>query len=124
MKKPILVVLAAFGLLLASSPKILAQISSYQTNIYFDSGKDALDPKAIAELEAFAAKIALLEDFEVDVRAYTDDIGTVEYNKALSERRAAAAFQLSFEQKNTTRQTRNCGRGHFANRQKNKQKSD
>lgn len=99
MKKPILVVFAAFALLVASSPQMLAQISNYQTNIYFDSGKDALDSKAIAELEAFATKIALLEDFEVDIRAYTDDMGTVEYNKALSERRATNAFNFLLSKK-------------------------
>lgn len=122
MKKPILVLLAALALLV-SSPEILAQISSYQTNIYFDSGKDALDSKAIAELEAFAAKIALLEDFEVDVRAYTDDIGTVQYNKALSERRAAAAFNFLLSKKIQPAKQEIVGAGILPTDKKNSKKA-
>ena len=67
-----------------------AQINSYSLSVYFDSGKHELDEKAKESLDQFIKKVKELSDFELDMKAFTDDKGTMSYNIQLSEKRAAS----------------------------------
>ncbi|MCH2044112.1 MAG: OmpA family protein [Saprospiraceae bacterium] len=64
--------------------------SSFKTSVYFASGKHQLDAKAEKELQAFIEKIQSLNDFDIDMKAYTDDVGSMKYNKQLAKKRASS----------------------------------
>jgi len=62
-------------------------------NVYFDFNKDELRPeakKALNELVAYSKKYP---EVQIEMNANTDSIGTVDYNKKLSEQRGDAARQ-------------------------------
>jgi outer membrane protein OmpA-like peptidoglycan-associated protein len=67
-------------------------------NFAFDSA--ALTPEARSELDKVAAVLAdpKIEKYTIIIHGHTDDIGSVEYNQALSERRAEAARQYFITQ--------------------------
>ncbi len=58
------------------------------TNVYFDTGKARLSPKAKADLCATAADADAMENALMLVVGYTDSVGSQEYNQVLSEKRA------------------------------------
>jgi outer membrane protein OmpA-like peptidoglycan-associated protein len=60
-------------------------------NFAFDSAE--LTPEARSELDKVAAVLTdrHIEKYTIIIHGHTDDIGTVEYNQSLSERRAEAA---------------------------------
>ncbi|MCH2042944.1 MAG: OmpA family protein [Saprospiraceae bacterium] len=62
--------------------------STIQTSIYFNSGKANLDQTDLNNLEDFVQKLNILGDYDLDIKAYTDDVGSIEYNKKLAARRA------------------------------------
>ena len=74
-----------------------AQINSYSLSVYFDSGKHELDEKAKESLDQFIKKVKELSDFELDMKAFTDDKGTMSYNIQLSEKRAASSEEFLLE---------------------------
>ncbi len=77
---------ACFGLLGLSS--LSAQ--NLKTNIYFQSGKHELSEEAKQELDRLVVCAKAEGDFDLDILAYTDDIGSQKYNKELAQRRAAS----------------------------------
>ena len=58
------------------------------TNVYFDTGKWQLSPRATSELCAAAAEANAMENALLLVVGYTDSVGDQDYNQVLSERRA------------------------------------
>lgn len=61
-----------------------------KTSVYFASGASTLDKTATGALEQLASDVAQFRDFELDIQAFTDDVGNAETNKALAAKRSAA----------------------------------
>jgi outer membrane protein OmpA-like peptidoglycan-associated protein len=57
------------------------------TNVYFDTGKSALSPKAQNDLCAAANQAKSTDNALLLVVGYTDSVGSEDYNQTLSERR-------------------------------------
>jgi outer membrane protein OmpA-like peptidoglycan-associated protein len=60
------------------------------TNVYFDTGKAVLSPRAKADLCAAAQAAEMNENALMLVLGYTDSTGSQDANQTLSEKRAAA----------------------------------
>jgi outer membrane protein OmpA-like peptidoglycan-associated protein len=58
------------------------------TNVYYDFNKSELRPESIASLDSLTAFMKDNPAVKVEIYSYADSIGSVEYNKALSLRRA------------------------------------
>lgn len=58
------------------------------TNVYFDTGKWNLSPRAESDLCATAAQAEEMDNALLLVVGYTDSVGSEDYNQVLSERRA------------------------------------
>ncbi|MDD3798147.1 MAG: OmpA family protein [Novosphingobium sp.] len=58
------------------------------TNVYFDTGKWNLSPRAESDLCATAAQAEAMDNALLLVVGYTDSVGSEDYNQVLSERRA------------------------------------
>ncbi|NLR92256.1 OmpA family protein [Flammeovirga agarivorans] len=59
-------------------------------NIFFESNKYQLKNKSAAELEQILEFMKRNPDVAVEIAGHTDNIGTIEYNKDLSQKRAQA----------------------------------
>lgn len=57
-------------------------------SVYFESGSHQLNAASIQKLENFIKEVKTFNDFELDLKAYTDDRGALSYNMKLSEKRA------------------------------------
>ena len=73
--------------------------TTLSTSIYFASGKHSLDSKALTELEQFLTEAQQLSDFDLDLKAYTDDVGSAKYNERLAQRRAKSLENFLSENK-------------------------
>ena len=77
---------------IAAIRNIVANIDDYkpisETTVNFAFGKDKLSDEAMASLDKLAMDKGNLKRFVVAVEGFTDKIGSVEYNNALSQRRA------------------------------------
>ena len=62
--------------------------------IYFDFDSFDLKPEAREKLQALADVMKENSDFRLLIEGHTDDRGTEEYNLALGERRARAAYEF------------------------------
>jgi outer membrane protein OmpA-like peptidoglycan-associated protein len=74
----------------------LADIDQYNikatSNVFFDTGKATLSPRAKADLCAAAAQGEATSNALMLVVGYTDSVGSDEYNQTLSEKRAGAVI--------------------------------
>jgi outer membrane protein OmpA-like peptidoglycan-associated protein len=61
-----------------------------KNDILFDTGKDAVKPEGVAQLEKMGEILAKYADDRVVIAGHTDSVGETGYNMALSERRANA----------------------------------
>ncbi|HSN13411.1 MAG TPA: OmpA family protein [Anaeromyxobacteraceae bacterium] len=61
-----------------------------KNDILFDTGKDAVKPEGVTELEKMGDILAKYSDDRVQIAGHTDSVGDPKKNQALSERRAAA----------------------------------
>lgn len=70
----------------------MADIDKYNikstTNVFFDTGKWALSPRAKADLCTAATQAEATENALMLVVGYTDSVGSDDYNQTLSEKRA------------------------------------
>jgi hypothetical protein len=73
---------------LLSSTGLFAQ--NLNQSIYFESGKHELTEASKQALDQLVLEVKNFNDFDLDIKAFTDDIGTQKFNQALAERRAAA----------------------------------
>jgi outer membrane protein OmpA-like peptidoglycan-associated protein len=62
-------------------------------NVLFDFNKDELRPESYLDLKNLARILKEYPNARVELRGHTDDIGTDEYNKKLSLRRAERALE-------------------------------
>ncbi|MEE8525117.1 MAG: OmpA family protein [Thermoanaerobaculia bacterium] len=63
------------------------------SEIEFDFDKATVRPENREILSRIAGVLLTFEDYSIQVFGHTDDVGSVEYNQQLSERRAAAVRQ-------------------------------
>jgi OOP family OmpA-OmpF porin len=82
---------------LASLRGAVANIDDYQPlkdgTVLFGFDKASLDDEALKTLDALAADAAGQKHYIVAVKGYTDQIGSADYNAALSRRRADAVVR-------------------------------
>jgi peptidoglycan-associated lipoprotein len=80
---------------LASAEGLRDEIRAFEAeNIHFDFDKSELKPEARAILVKKAEWLRNHEDFSVRIEGHCDERGTNEYNLALGERRANAAWKF------------------------------
>lgn len=80
--------ISTLSFLLFWSLSLFAQQSTVSISIYFDAGKHQLNEKVISSLKQFIQDIQKLSDYELNLKAFTDDVGSLKYNQKLSEDRA------------------------------------
>lgn len=68
------------------------------TNVYFDTGKASLSPRARAELCEVAAEAETTDNALLLVVGYTDSTGSQEVNQRLSEKRASGVVNFLQQQ--------------------------
>src|SRR5882724_3788393 len=80
-------------------------------DVLFDTGKYTLKPGARERLAKVAGILMAYPDLHVQVEGHTDNVGGVEYNQQLSEKRAAAVREFLVQQgvKSTDIQSRGFG---------------
>lgn len=66
-------------------------------SIYFDGGSHYIDGRQSEELTLWLQQFPHIEDYEISVHSYTDDIGSKEYNAWLSRNRSEAAIRRLME---------------------------
>src|SRR6185437_666681 len=64
------------------------------TGVYFTTGSAQVLDVSLPALQRFAALLAQHPDWELTIEGHTDNIGSAEYNLALSTRRAEAVRQV------------------------------
>ena len=80
---------------LAAAEGLRDEIRAFEAeNIHFDFDKSELKPEARAILVKKAEWLRNHEDFSVRIEGHCDERGTNEYNLALGERRANAAWKF------------------------------
>ena len=88
----------------ASLSNAIANIDDYkpvgETTVQFAFGKDKLTPEAKESLDKLAADKANMKRFVVAVEGFTDKTGSLDYNTALSQRRANAVVNYLVTQHN------------------------
>ena len=79
---------------LARQARLKGEIEVFESqHIYFDFDKDILKPAARATLAKKAAWLRANPEFKVRIEGHCDERGSNEYNLALGERRALAAWK-------------------------------
>lgn len=66
-------------------------------NIFFDSGEYTLKDESLVELQKLLAFLRTNPEIEIEIGGHTDDVGTEEFNKLLSENRAKSVFTYLVE---------------------------
>lgn len=92
MKSPILHL--TIVLLLSSTTTLFAQNESetqepayYIKSIFFGGGSYHIDEGQVNELQEFLDQFEPIEEYEILIQSHTDNIGSVDYNNWLSNRR-------------------------------------
>jgi outer membrane protein OmpA-like peptidoglycan-associated protein len=75
------------------------------TNVYFDYNSDTLNAEALPELERIMDLLRSNPKMLIEVQGYTDNIGSIVYNRKLSQRRAETVWHalVRADPKNTDR---------------------
>ena len=90
--------------MLLCSISLFAQ-TQFEKSVYFDTDKHDLTPTSKAALTQVIQEIEALSDYAVEVKAHTDDRGSIAYNEALAQRRAAAVENYLTQSGITTTKT-------------------
>jgi len=89
---------------LASLRNVVANIDDYKpagdTSVLFKFNSDKLTPEGKEALDKLAADKAAMKRYVVAVEGFTDKTGSLEYNNALSQRRANAVVNYLVTQHN------------------------
>ncbi len=86
-------------LLLFISLSTFSQTDGFQDNktllksIFFGGGSYYIDEEQIQELEEFIFSVPNINRYEILVHSFTDNIGSLAYNKWLSQMRSQAVIQ-------------------------------
>ena len=85
-----------FILIVTCSINISAQNDdpAFIKSIYFGGGSHYIDGRQIQELNEWLDKFPGLEGYDILIHSHTDDIGSLEYNKRLSEMRSHAVIRV------------------------------
>ncbi len=62
-------------------------------SIFFGGGSYYIDPQQALELQALIERLEGPEFYQILIHGHTDDIGSLEYNQWLSDRRTQAVIQ-------------------------------
>lgn len=68
---------------------IAPNVTIVLNNIFFDFDKSLLKPESAPELDRIVDLLNEKSTMKIEIAGHTDDVGSEEYNKALSERRAS-----------------------------------
>lgn len=66
--------------------------SEHKKTIYFANNSSTLDQKSLKSIDSLVSICSNQTDFSITLFGHTDDIGSNEYNKGLSERRVSAVM--------------------------------
>lgn len=67
----------------------------YETkSIFFGGGNWYVDPEQHRDLLEWIDAVPDLEEYEIVIQSHTDNIGSLEYNKWLSQMRSESVFQI------------------------------
>ncbi len=75
----------------------LSQIKNEKYAVYFDFDKHNLTPSELNKLKTYVDSLGNIVILSISLEGYCDDRGTVEYNRALSMRRANTVEQILSE---------------------------
>jgi len=87
----------ALGRIAETRRTALGMVMNLGDSIEFDFDRAELRPENRELLSRIAGVLLTTEDFGIQVYGHTDDVGSVEYNQELSERRAEAVRQYLIE---------------------------
>ncbi|HXH19903.1 MAG TPA: OmpA family protein, partial [Chitinophagales bacterium] len=76
----------------AALKKIQAEEKTVLRNIFFETNSASLKPESTAELEILLKFLRENPAVKIEIEGHTDNAGTPEYNKSLSEQRAKAVY--------------------------------
>jgi hypothetical protein len=79
-------------ILLFLIPIICFGQSEHKKTIYFANDSATLDQKSIKSIDSLVSICSNQTDFSISLFGHTDDVGSNEYNKGLSERRVSAVM--------------------------------
>ncbi len=84
-------------------------VASQSVSIQFDFGSDRINPNSYAALDALAKQLIVAENLLVSIEGHTDNVGSADANKILSQKRADAVknwmmqkYPKAFQNKITT----------------------
>jgi outer membrane protein OmpA-like peptidoglycan-associated protein len=80
-------------------------------NLLFETNKAIIKPISYAELDNLAVVLNTHQQLKVVIQGHTDSVGTVDYNKKLSEDRARAVWQYLLSKQASTEQISTQGFG-------------
>lgn len=72
----------------------------YIKSIFFGGGSYYIDQQQVQELYDFIDDIPDIENMEILIQSHTDNIGSLEYNKRLSQMRSESTFQKLIQKGN------------------------
>ena len=89
----LLIIVASMCLILPSTAQEL-DTAIHVKSIYFGGGSYYIDHLQIEELFEWLDSFPKIEQYEVIIQSHTDNIGSVEFNKRLSEARSQSVYSL------------------------------
>ena len=81
-KYVVCLLLACFSLQTAFSQETLVK------SVYFGGGSYYIDGVQVKEIQEFIQSIPNIEQYQISISSYTDNVGGVEYNQWLSQQRS------------------------------------
>ena len=92
MKTPLVIVLIAALIPLATMSQVI-DTAVHVRSIYFGGGNNYIDPIQHQDLYEWLDSFPQIEQYEIIIQSHTDNIGSAEFNKRLSERRSQSVFE-------------------------------
>ncbi len=84
---------------------------TFERPIYFDFDKATIKEESYSIIDEVADKMLTLPKLKLEIQGHTDNVGTIEYNQDLSERRAKAVMDALIERGVSQRRLRYRGFG-------------
>ena len=75
-------------------------VATFNLKVQFENNSSALTPTSVAEVEKLAQFLAKYPSLSVDIEGHTDSVGSAQYNKVLSLRRAQSVGNLLTQKNN------------------------